>query len=41
MTAMKDIVKARLEAFGTAGQASKIGKVYSLEEMYQRYADAA
>ena len=41
MNAMKDIVKARLEAFGTAGQASKIGKVYSLEEMYQRYANAA
>jgi fructose-bisphosphate aldolase class II len=35
--AMKDIVTARLEAFGTAGNASKIGKVYSLEEMYQRY----
>lgn len=35
--AMKDIVKARLEAFGTAGNADKIGKVYSLEEMYQRY----
>jgi len=40
MNAMKDIVKARLGAFGTSGQASKIGKVYSLEEMYQRYADA-
>jgi len=37
--AMKDIVKARLEAFGTAGNADKIGKIYSLEEMYQRYAD--
>ena len=35
--AMKDIVTARLEAFGTAGNADKIGKVYSLEEMYQRY----
>ncbi len=35
--AMKDIVKARLEAFGTAGQISRIGKVYSLEEMSERY----
>ncbi|MEX1199070.1 MAG: class II fructose-bisphosphate aldolase [Pseudohongiellaceae bacterium] len=35
--AMKAIVKARLEAFGTAGQASRIGKVYSLEEMSERY----
>ena len=41
MTAMKNIVKARLEAFGAAGQASKIKKVHSLEEMYQRYANAA
>ncbi len=39
--AMKDIVKARLEAFGTAGQISNIGKVYSLEEMYQNYQQAA
>ena len=38
IAAMKDIVKARLEAFGTAGNADKIGKVYSLEEMYLRYA---
>jgi fructose-bisphosphate aldolase class II len=38
--AMKDIVKARLEAFGTAGQIANIKKVYSLEEMYQRYEDA-
>jgi hypothetical protein len=37
---MKDIVKARLEAFGTAGQIANIKKVYSLEEMYQRYEDA-
>ena len=34
---MKDVVKERLEAFGTAGQISRIGKVYSLEEMSQRY----
>lgn len=35
-TAMKDICKARYEAFGTAGWADKI-KVVSLENMYQRY----
>lgn len=35
--AMKDIVKARLEAFGTAGQVSNIKKVYSLEEMSGKY----
>lgn len=35
--AMKDIVKARLEAFGTAGQVSNIRKVYSLEEMCGKY----
>lgn len=35
--AMKDVVRQRLEAFGTAGQVSRIGKVYSLEEMSQRY----
>jgi len=35
--AMKDICRARYEAFGTAGNASKI-KVMSLEKMYQRYA---
>ena len=40
MIAMKDIVKARLEAFGTAGQISGIGKVYNLEEMYHRYTGA-
>ena len=34
--AMKDICKARYEAFGSAGQASKI-KPISLEEMYKRY----
>ena len=37
INAMKDIVKARLRAFKAAGQASKIGKVYSLEEMHHRY----
>jgi fructose-bisphosphate aldolase class II len=36
VTAMMDICKARYEAFGTAGQASKI-KVMSLEKMTQRY----
>ncbi|MDP6654276.1 MAG: fructose-bisphosphate aldolase class II [Gammaproteobacteria bacterium] len=41
MNAMKDIVKARLEAFGTAGQISNITKVYNLEEMSQRYSDVA
>ena len=35
--AMKGIVKDRLEAFGTAGQASKLGKIYSLEEMAEKY----
>jgi fructose-bisphosphate aldolase class II len=35
--AMKDICKARYEAFGTAGNASKI-KVLSLEAMTERYA---
>ena len=35
--AMKDICKARYEAFGAAGQASKI-KVLSLEAMVDRYA---
>jgi len=37
ITAMKDIVKARLEVFGTAGQASNLGKIYNLEEMSARY----
>ena len=37
MTAMKGIVKDRLEAFGCAGQVSNIGKVYSLEEMADEY----
>jgi fructose-bisphosphate aldolase class II len=35
--AMKGIVKERLQAFGTAGQISTIGKIYSLEEMATRY----
>ena len=34
--AMKDICKARYEAFGTAGKASKI-RAISLEAMYKRY----
>ena len=37
MTAMKGIVKDRLEAFGCAGQVSNIGKVYSFEEMADKY----
>lgn len=37
MDAMKSIVLARLEAFGTAGQISNIKKVYNLEEMAERY----
>ncbi len=36
--AMKEICKARYEAFGSAGQASKIGRIISLDEMSQRYA---
>ena len=38
--AMKDIVKARYEAFGTAGNASKI-KVISLDDMFERYASGS
>ena len=34
---MKEICKARYEAFGCAGNASKI-KPISLESMYKRYA---
>ncbi|MCK5895928.1 MAG: fructose-bisphosphate aldolase class II [Cocleimonas sp.] len=34
---MKEICKARYEAFGCAGNASKIGKIYSLDEMSQQY----
>jgi fructose-bisphosphate aldolase class II len=36
VTAMKDIVVARYEAFGTAGHASKINAL-SLETMFERY----
>jgi len=35
--AMKDICQARYEAFNSAGQASKINKIYSLDEMSQKY----
>lgn len=35
--AMKSVVIQRLESFGTAGQISNIGKVYSLEQMAERY----
>jgi fructose-bisphosphate aldolase class II len=35
--AMSGICKLRYEAFGAAGQASKIGKVFSLEDMQKRY----
>lgn len=38
--AMRDICKARYESFGTAGQASRIGKVFSFEQMSKRYRDA-
>jgi fructose-bisphosphate aldolase class II len=41
MDAMRDIVKSRLEAFGCAGQISNIKKVYTLEEMADKYANAA
>ena len=37
VAAMRDIVVARYEAFGTAGNASKI-RVISLEDMFARYA---
>ena len=37
ITAMKGIVKDRLQSFGTAGQVSTIGKIYSLEQMATRY----
>jgi fructose-bisphosphate aldolase class II len=35
--AMSGICTARYEAFGAAGQASKIGKIYNLEDMQKRY----
>ncbi len=38
--AMKDICKIRYEAFGTAGNASKL-KAINLEEMYKRYANGS
>ncbi|MBT7225396.1 MAG: fructose-bisphosphate aldolase class II [Gammaproteobacteria bacterium] len=41
MDAMKSIVLARLEAFGTSGQASNIKKVYNLEQMAQRYTESS
>ncbi|HCV75379.1 MAG TPA: fructose-1,6-bisphosphate aldolase, partial [Pseudomonas sp.] len=37
VTAMRDVCIARYEAFGTAGQASKI-KPISLDAMFERYA---
>ena len=37
LIAMRDIVIARLEAFGAAGQISNIVKIYTLEEMSDRY----
>ena len=36
-SAMREICKARYESFGCAGNASKIGKIYSLDEMSQKY----
>ena len=36
--AMKEICKARYEAFGAAGNASKITKIISLDDMSKRYA---
>ena len=40
MDAMRDLCKARLEAFGTAGQASRI-KVVPMDEMARRYKSGA
>ena len=37
MDAMRDLCRDRLEAFGTAGQASRI-KVVAMDEMARRYA---
>jgi fructose-bisphosphate aldolase class II len=39
--AMTSIVKARLQAFGAAGQIASIGKIYNLEEMSDRYIKGA
>ena len=36
--AMSEICKARYQAFGTAGQASKFTKIYSFDQMAKRYA---
>jgi len=41
MDAMTKLVKQRFEEFGTAGKASKIGKVHTLSEMAKRYASGA
>jgi len=38
MDAMTKLVKQRFEEFGTAGKASKIGKVHTLAEMAKLYA---
>lgn len=35
--AMREICKARYQSFGTAGQADKITRVYSFEQMSKRY----
>lgn len=40
MNAMRDLCRARFEAFGTAGHASKI-KVIGMDEMAKRYASGA
>lgn len=37
IAAMKGIVRDRLEAFGAAGQIDRMGKIYNLEEMSERY----
>ena len=37
--AMTKLVKQRLQEFGTAGQAGKISRVFSLAEMAKKYAD--
>ena len=38
LEAMSKICRARLEEFGTAGQASKMGKIIPLSEMAKKYA---